>query len=46
MIDPVVGSTEINGDVFGTIVYVNAGVDIAPHTLAVNGVIVEVITIP
>ena len=46
MTAPVVGATEINGKAFGTIAYVNAGVDIAPHTLAVNGVIVEVIAIP
>ena len=46
MTAPVVGTTEINGKAFGTIAYVNVGVDIAPHTLAVNGVIVEVIAIP
>ena len=46
MTAPVVVATEINGKEFGTIAYVNAGVDIAPHTLAVNGMIVEVLAIP
>ena len=46
MTAPVVGATEINGKAFGIIAYVNDGVVTAPHTLAENGVIVEVIAIP